>query len=154
MINEDIGALLAEVNAELISQKNDHDDYELNFESDDNNNDDDDNDHIHKNSENFNSKNNDNDKVIDTSKILKDAAQTIQQEEKVLLDKVITNVSNEIKIIITIFIIILFKCHLNCVEILIKNKAKRSKVNFLNEKPKDCIGESKHTRTILELLGE
>ena len=99
MINEDIGALLAEVNAELISQKNDHDDYELNFESDDNNNDDDDNDHIHKNSENFNNKNNDNDKVIDTSKILKDAAQTIQQEEKVLLDKVITNVSNEIKII-------------------------------------------------------
>ena len=87
MINEDIGALLAEVNAELISQKNDHDDYELNFESDDNNNDDNDND------------DNDNDKVIDTSKILKDAAQTIQQEEKVLLDKVITNVSNEIKII-------------------------------------------------------
>jgi hypothetical protein len=99
MINEDIGALLAEVNAELISQKNDHDDYELNFESDDNNNDGDDNDHIHKNSENFNNKNNDNNKVIDTSKILKDAAQTIQQEEKVLLDKVISNVSNEIKII-------------------------------------------------------
>ena len=101
--NQDIGALLAEVNSELIAQKNNHDDYELNFESDDNN-DDDNNDDINKNNENLNkvdnnnNKNNDN-KVIDTSKILKDAAQKIQQEEKVLLDKVITNVSNEIKMI-------------------------------------------------------
>jgi len=97
--NQDIGALLAEVNAELIFQKNDHDDYELNFESDDNNNDyDNDNDNDDNTDQNYIKLNSGNQKIIDTSKILKDAAQVVQKEEKVLLDEAITNVSNEIKI--------------------------------------------------------
>jgi hypothetical protein len=39
------------------------------------------------------------------------------------------------------------------VEVLLRYKARKNKLNFLKEKPGDCIGKSKHPREIREALG-
>jgi hypothetical protein len=43
--------------------------------------------------------------------------------------------------------------HLGAVEVLLRYKARKNKLNFLKEKPGDCIGKSKHPREIREALG-
>ena len=42
---------------------------------------------------------------------------------------------------------------MSAIEVLLRNKARKNKLNYLKEKPSDCIGKSKHPKQIRELLG-
>lgn len=43
--------------------------------------------------------------------------------------------------------------HLHAIETLLQYGARKNKLNFLKEKPSDCIGKSKYPREIRTLLG-